>query len=71
MEDPKKILIVEDSVIWCESYKRWIGDQYDIKLAFNKTEGLDYYASFTPDLVILDLGLPQISDGLDLLDQFD
>ncbi len=70
MEDPKKILIVEDSVIWCESYKRWIGDQYDIKLAFNKTEGLDYYASFTPDLVILDLGLPQISDGLDLLDEF-
>ncbi len=70
MDDPKKILIVEDSVIWCESYKRWIGEQYDIKLAFNKTEGTELYESFSPDLVILDLGLPQIKDGLSLLDEF-
>ena len=69
MNLPNKILIVEDSVIWCESYKRWIGDQYNIKLAFNKTEALELFDIFLPDLVILDLGLPQIEDGLDLLDE--
>ncbi len=69
MDIPNKILIVEDSVIWCESYKRWIGDQYDIKLAFNKTEALEIFDVFLPDLVILDLGLPQIQDGLNLLDE--
>ena len=70
MEKPSKILIVEDNVIWCESYKRWIGDQYSIKLAFNRTEAMELFDSFIPDLVILDLGLPQIQDGLDLLEEF-
>lgn len=70
MDDPQKILIVEDSVVWSESYRRWIGDQYIIKMAFNRTEAQELFESFHPDLVILDLGLPQISDGLDLLDDF-
>ncbi|MEJ2634812.1 MAG: sigma-54 dependent transcriptional regulator [Calditrichia bacterium] len=70
MDDSQKILIVEDSVIWAESYKRWIGQQHEIKLAFNKTEALEYHENFRPDLIILDLGLPQIQDGMDLLDQF-
>ncbi|NOX36670.1 MAG: sigma-54-dependent Fis family transcriptional regulator [Calditrichaeota bacterium] len=64
-----KILIVEDNVIWCESYKKWIGDEYEIKLAFNKTEALELCRSFEPDLIILDLGLPNIKDGFDLLDE--
>jgi DNA-binding NtrC family response regulator len=70
MENTNKILIIEDSVIWCESYKRWIGSDHDIKLAFNKTEAMELFSSFSPDLIILDLGLPQIQDGLDLLDKF-
>jgi len=24
-----KILIVEDNLVWYESYKKWLGDQYD------------------------------------------
>lgn len=69
MENNNKILIVEDNVIWGESYKKWIGDQYQTKLAFNKTEALEFCDLFEPDLVILDLGLPQIRDGFDLLDE--
>ena len=64
-----KILIVEDNVIWGESYKKWISEQYEIKLAFNKTEALELCDLFEPDLIILDLGLPQIKDGFDLLDE--
>jgi DNA-binding NtrC family response regulator len=70
MEDPRKILIVEDSIAWGESYRQWIGALYELKLAFNKTEALDIYYDFVPDLIILDLGLPQIQDGLALLDEF-
>jgi len=69
MEDNNKILIVEDNVIWGESYRKWLGDQFDIKLAFNKTEALELFESFRPDLVILDLGLPQIQDGFALFDE--
>ncbi len=68
MEDPKKILIIEDNVMWAESYRKWIGQQYDLKLAFNKREALDVFQEFLPDLIILDLGLPQIKDGLNLLE---
>lgn len=68
MEANNKVLIIEDNVIWGENYKKWIGDQYKIKLAFNKSEALQILQSFEPDLVILDLGLPQIKDGFELLD---
>jgi two-component system response regulator AtoC len=64
-----KILIIEDNVIWGETYKKWIGNQYQTKLAFNKTEAKELCDSFEPDLIILDLGLPQIQDGFDLLDE--
>jgi len=70
MEIPNKILIIEDNVAWAESYRRWIGDQFELKLTFNKTEALETYQTFSPDLVILDLGLPQIEVGLSLLDEF-
>lgn len=64
-----KILIVEDNVIWGENYKKWIGNQYRIKLAFNKTEAMELCELFEPDLIVLDLGLPQIKDGFDLFDE--
>lgn len=63
-----KVLIVEDNELWSESFKEWIHDLYDIKVAFNSSDALALCESFEPDLIILDLGLPQISDGLGLLD---
>ncbi len=64
-----KILIVEDHELWSESFKQWIGDNYAIECAYTKTEALDICNKFRPDLIILDLGLPQIEDGLKLLDE--
>ena len=63
------ILIVEDNELWSESYRQWIGENYQIKSAVSKAEALRHLESFEPDLIILDLGLPQISDGLNLLDE--
>ncbi len=68
MKPNNKVLIIEDNVAWGESYKKWIGDQYQVKLAFNKSEALQQLENFDPDLVILDLGLPQIKDGFEILD---
>lgn len=68
-QENNKILIIEDNVVWGESYKKWIGEEYEQKLAFNKTEALEMCKSFQPDLIILDLGLPKIKDGFDLLDE--
>ena len=69
MENPNKILIIEDNVVWAENYRRWIGEPFELKLAFNKTEALTTIQDFLPDLIILDLGLPQIENGLELLDE--
>ncbi len=70
MDDPKKILIIEDNTMWAESYRRWISEgQYDLKFAFNKTEASEFVGEFQPDLIILDLGLPQIEDGFFMLDE--
>jgi DNA-binding NtrC family response regulator len=67
-EKNSRILIVEDNELWSESFKQWISDEYDVKVAFNSSDALNLCESFKPDLFILDLGLPQISDGLGLLD---
>jgi DNA-binding NtrC family response regulator len=67
-ERSSRILIVEDNELWSESFKQWIGDEYDVKVAFNSSDALNLCESLKPDLFILDLGLPQISDGLGLLD---
>ena len=63
-----RILIVEDNELWSESFKQWVGDHYNAKVAFNSSDALELCENFEPDLVVLDLGLPQISDGLGLLD---
>ncbi len=63
-----KILIVEDNEIWSEQFKKWIGEQFEIEVAVDKRQALLQCESFEPDLIILDLGLPQTTDGLELLD---
>lgn len=63
-----KILIIEDSEMWSENFRNWIGNYYEVKVASERSEALALCNSFGPDLIILDLGLPQISDGLGLLD---
>ncbi|MCK6622588.1 MAG: sigma-54-dependent Fis family transcriptional regulator [Calditrichaceae bacterium] len=68
MSPNNKILIIEDSEMWSENFRNWIGNYYEIKVAGEKTEALALCSSLGPDLIILDLGLPQISDGLGLLD---
>ncbi len=65
-----KILIVEDNLVWRESYKKWLGTSYKFEFATNAVDAVRLYEQFLPDLIILDLGLPNIENGLELLDNF-
>ena len=66
-----KILIVEDSLVWREKYKKWLGEErYDFVDSADAINAAKTFDSHLPDLVILDLGLPEIDQGLELLDNF-
>jgi len=61
------ILIVDDDRIVCDSLKRILGDtEYEVKTAYSGNKALEIIDAGVPDLVILDLRLPDM-DGLQLL----
>ncbi len=63
-----KILIVEDNDFWAQSYQQWLGDEYEF-LALDKPDDVaEQVLHFQPDLIILDLGLPSIEQGMAALD---
>ena len=63
-----KILIVEDNLVWYESYKKWLGDQYDYIHATDPRRAIQVFDEHFPDLVTLDLGIPDFESGFKVLD---
>jgi len=63
----KKILIIDDEQELCEMlYSFLVPHNYKVFLAFNGQMGLEYFEEIKPDIVLLDLMLPDI-DGLETL----
>lgn len=62
------ILLVDDSTFARNFVKRILGDQYTYAEASNGNDGLKAYSVHHPDLVILDVTMPDIS-GLEVLEQ--
>ena len=63
----KRVLIVDDEVSICKNLKAFLEDfGYEVFMAHNGKDGLKNFHSNLPDLVILDLHMPQMS-GHDLL----
>lgn len=63
----KKILIIDDEQEICELlYSFLVPHNYKVFLAFNGQMGLEYYEEIKPDIVLLDLKLPDI-DGVEVL----
>jgi len=61
-----KILIIDDDARLVKNLSTYLKDfNYQIEAAYNGREGLKKIQSFSPDLVILDLMMPEI-DGLDV-----
>ncbi len=63
-----KILIIEDNVIWQQSFRKWLGDTYRFEFASDMEKAKQAFVRFLPDIVLLDLGLPKIEQGLETLD---
>jgi DNA-binding response OmpR family regulator len=62
MNQSKKILVVEDEPDLQEILKHLLGDAgYAVQCAGNGGEGLRLYDEFIPDLVLLDVHLPDMS----------
>lgn len=64
-----KILLIEDDKSICRFISTALeGNGYKVTAASNGREGLSLAASFCPDVILLDLGLPDI-EGLQVLKQ--
>lgn len=63
----KKVLIIDDEQEICEMlYAFLIPHNYKVFLAFNGQMGLEYFEEIRPDIVLLDLKMPDI-DGREVL----
>lgn len=67
-QNNQKILIIEDNIVWQQSYKKWLGSKYIFELAGDFEKARQVFSRFLPDIVLLDLGLPQVEQGLTMLD---
>jgi DNA-binding NtrC family response regulator len=63
-----KILIIEDNLVWRESYKKWMGKTYIYEYATEPNQAKKKFEEFLPDLIILDLGIPEVEQGFGILD---
>jgi putative two-component system response regulator len=61
----KKILIIEDDPAIVDSIAALLKTEYEVESANNGNIGLEKVASFKPDLIILDLLMPE-KDGFDV-----
>ncbi len=62
----KKILIVEDEQALVNGLKLQLEDSYDILMARDGKQGLDMAATHLPDLILMDITMPEM-DGLEVL----
>ncbi|HNX91266.1 MAG TPA: response regulator [Candidatus Omnitrophota bacterium] len=64
---PKKILIIDDEQEICETlYSYLVPHNYKVFLTFNGQMGLEYFNEIKPDVILLDLTMPDI-DGIEVL----
>ena len=64
----QKIFIIEDNVVWQQSFRKWLGSDYIFETATDTEKAKQIFSRFLPDIVLLDLGLPQVDQGLNILD---
>ncbi|MBI2989196.1 MAG: response regulator [Deltaproteobacteria bacterium] len=66
MANGKKIFIAEDNQHFCELYRMALGAEgYEVHFAYNGKEALDKIPTVTPDLIILDVMMPEM-DGYEV-----
>ena len=68
MQMKKKVLAVDDSDLNLEVIKEILDDEYELKMARSGKEALDVAVDFQPDVVLLDIMMPDI-DGYEVCQQ--
>src|ERR1039457_1615805 len=64
-----KILVIDDEEILRDRLKRLLElDDYEVITAENGLKGLEEFAKFQPDIVLLDIKMPGI-DGIEVLER--
>ncbi len=64
-----KILLIEDDQLMIRLYQKVFKfEKYDVAVASNGQEGLVKVKSFRPDLILLDIMMPEMN-GLEVLDK--
>ena len=64
-----RILVVDDEKDLCERVKRELGKEgYEVAVAYDGIEGLDYFSSNHVDAVITDIRMPRMN-GLEMLEK--
>lgn len=63
----KKILIIEDDKILNEMYQTKLSNYFTVSVAYDGKSGIDTALKTLPDLIILDVMLPGIMNGFDVL----
>lgn len=62
-----KVLIVEDDNLISRMYQQAFEfEKFEVKVAFNGQEGWEMLTKFKPDLILMDVMMPEMN-GLDLL----
>ena len=62
----KIILVVEDDLSLVDTYKLALGDSFEILVAYNGKEALDVINTQVPDLILMDIMMPEM-DGMEAL----
>lgn len=62
----KKILLIDDSTTVLAMGRMILGGRYELSTARNGREGVDRALAMRPDLILLDIALPEL-DGLEAL----
>lgn len=60
------VLIVDDSLLILEALSSLIGDEYDVLVAMNGAEAVELAVEESPDLILLDVVMPE-RDGYEIL----
>lgn len=64
----KKVMIIDDNEEICEMYKIVLDfEWYDVKIEYNGLNGLTTALEFKPDIIILDIMMPQ-TNGFEVLE---
>jgi len=64
----RRVLFVEDETALQSAYRRYFEHRYDLAFAGTGAEALERFGAFSPDVVVIDLHLPD-TDGIDVLRQ--